>query len=324
MVNADRYRCGALLDGQWLEPRKQWQPPGCLLHKYKAKDMMACLQGRLAFIGDSTIREVFWAMAEKLDATRTSQAMYVADKHSDVTFRRDGVIMDFIWDPYLNSSKLDHHLESFEFSGKQEDKAVILLIGGGLWHAKNLGDLSTKEFGSALDRIMTSIPKYAETATTFAKFPTSQPDYKNLLAISPVRSPQFHLLSPDQAAVLTQDKVNSMNNYLQHLSKEHDAPVIWSFAAMSSGQALNFQKDGLHVVNDIAALQADILLNLRCNAKLSRHGRYPMDKTCCSAYTQPTWVQRAVLISSLGMLLLVTFVAVKGGLVWNVDSRIRG
>ena len=290
--------------------------------------MMACLQGRLVFIGDSTIREVFWAMAEKLDATRTNQAMHVADKHSDVTFRRNGVIMDFVWDPYLNSSKLDYHLESFEFSGKQEDKAVILLIGGGLWHAKNLGDLSTKEFGSALDRIMTSIPKYAETATTFTRFLTSQPDYqpdyKNLLAISPVRSPQFQLLSSDRAAVLTQDKVNSMNNYLQHLSKERDAPVMWSFAAMASGQALAFQKDGLHVVNDIAALQADILLNLRCNAKLSRHGRYPMDKTCCSAYTQPTWVQRAVLLSSFAMLLLVTFVAVKGRLVWNVGSWIRG
>ena len=286
--------------------------------------MLACLQGRLAFIGDSTIREVFWAMAEKLDATRTNQAMYVADKHSDVTFRRDGIIMDFVWDPYLNSSKLDYHLGSFEFSGKQEDKALILLIGGGLWHAKNLGDLSAKEFGSALDRIVTSIPKDAETATSFARFLTSEPDYKSLLAISPVRNPQFHLLSTDRGAVLTQDKVNSMNNYLQHLSKEHDAPVIWSFAAMLSGQALAFQKDGLHVVNDIAALQADILLNLKCNAKLSRFGRYPMDKTCCSAYTQPTWVQRAVLISSFGMLLLVTLLTVKGRLVRNVDSRIQG
>jgi hypothetical protein len=73
---SDRYKCGALLHkGTWLgsgssqEPSsslQNWQPPGCTMHEYKQTDISQCLQGRrLVFIGDSTVRQVFWAVAQK-------------------------------------------------------------------------------------------------------------------------------------------------------------------------------------------------------------------------------------------------------------------
>lgn len=312
LASSDAYNCGALLTGKWTDPPVQWQPPGCLLHEYRRRDMTTCLQGKLAFVGDSTIREVFWAMAGKLDASGTQRAIHAAEKHSDITFNREGVELEFVWDPYLNGSKLDHILESQRAHGAKEDKASILLVGGGLWHARNLGDVSTKAFGSAFDRMVVNLRKPEGSKLPFVKSHNLRPDVEDLLAIAPVRVPQYRSLSPDRAATLTQNKINPMNDYLQHLSTDHGLPVVWSYSAMTWEEPLAFLQDGLHVVLMVANLQADILLNLRCNAKLSSRGSYPMNKTCCSAYTQPNWIQRTFLMGSLGLLPLVTAIAAKG------------
>lgn len=319
VTSPDPYKCGALLEGQWLEPVKQWQPPGCMIHKYRGDDLTGCLRGRLAFIGDSTAREVFWAAAEKLDAKRTTQAMYAADKHSNITFHRSGVELDFVWDPYLNSSSLDLHIRSIQRPVDEWNyNADIVLISGGLWHARHLGDLSTNDFGSAMERIMNSLRSVGQNFPFIQSF-LSRQDSKGIVAIAPIRIPLNHSLSPDRAVTLTQNKINPMNDYLRHLSKDHGLPVIWSFAGMTQDQPSAFQKDGLHIVNEIATLQADVLLNLKCNAELSRQGHYPMDKTCCSAYTRPTWVQRAILISSIGVFPLLMLVTAKGMLIWNLN-----
>lgn len=70
----DPYRCKALLQtGHWLDPsdgnggRKSfvnWQPDGCMMRKYEAADIHQCMEGRhMVFSGDSTTRQIFWAMA---------------------------------------------------------------------------------------------------------------------------------------------------------------------------------------------------------------------------------------------------------------------
>lgn len=346
----DPYRCAALLDGRWIQPMKQWQPPGCMLHNYDTKDVTTCLQGRLAFIGDSTVREVFWAMAEKLDVQATSEAKYAAEKHSDIKFKRGGIEINFTWDPYLNSSKLDSYLGSFDLGGKhtaqhplpfrgcsnalthsrwsekldtdsplcsdfvvgEEDRTAIVLIGGGLWDARDFGDLSTKKFNSAMDRIMAKLHRSGGEMVSFATSIALRPGQDDLLAIAPVRVPEYRSLSPDRAATLTQDKIIPMNDYLGHLVTYHGAPVIQSFSEMTWGQPLAFQKDGLHVVNTVATLQADVLLNMRCNAKLSQESNYPMNKTCCSAYRRPNWIHRILLLLSLAILPLISMAAAKG------------
>lgn len=73
----DPHRCGALISrGKWLDPLvpdgvrqsfKRWQPDGCLLHEYSSTDIHACVEDQhMLFIGDSTTRQVFWAMARQV------------------------------------------------------------------------------------------------------------------------------------------------------------------------------------------------------------------------------------------------------------------
>lgn len=78
-VGTDPNRCDALLNrGTWLNPVAHsnngsrfpftdWQPEGCMLHKYSKDDITDCADGRpFLFIGDSTTRQVFWGLARQV------------------------------------------------------------------------------------------------------------------------------------------------------------------------------------------------------------------------------------------------------------------
>lgn len=73
-LSDDPYRCNALLhEGSWLNapdnngsraPFTNWQPKGCMLHKYKKEEIADCMEGRhMLFFGDSTTRQIFYGMA---------------------------------------------------------------------------------------------------------------------------------------------------------------------------------------------------------------------------------------------------------------------
>lgn len=140
--NVDSYdtnKCDALLTrGRWLDtpdpyhPVKgftNWQPAGCMMHEYNVKDVTTCLKSRrVVFIGDSVTRQIFWAFAKKLNVREQD------DKHSNIVVDAHGLKVEFIWDPYLNTSNLDREVSAASLSGsrnEQIDTAAILLIGGG-------------------------------------------------------------------------------------------------------------------------------------------------------------------------------------------------
>ena len=89
----DPYRCKALLrTGRWLDPpdkngaRKpfvNWQPDGCMLRKYEPADIHQCLEGRhMVFSGDSTTRQIFWAMGRLVSYLWLCGSRASADVHA--------------------------------------------------------------------------------------------------------------------------------------------------------------------------------------------------------------------------------------------------
>ena len=81
---------------------------------------------------------------------------------------------------------------------------------------------------------------------------------------------------------------------------------------MTSGQPEAYSESGLHVVENVAARMADVLLNLRCNAKSARRDGYPYNRTCCNDYNPLNWVQITLLIFALVVLLMIAFQAARG------------
>ena len=132
------------------------------MHDYQAKDISACLPSkRIVLVGDSTIRQIFWALAKKLDVEQAKNRLTTAGKHLDMEFIGAGVNLAFIWDPLLNSTALQDELARHRpvTESKTKDKigAGILLVGGGLWHAKHLGNASFDKFQETIHGLIPDI-----------------------------------------------------------------------------------------------------------------------------------------------------------------------
>lgn len=320
-----------MTQGRWLDaPREpntehsfcNWQVPGCLLYEYKAKDISSCLKSqRIVYIGDSTVRQVFWATAKKLDLEGAENDMAHAEKHSDLSFVRNDVFVDFIWDPFLNSSRLQDELVAYRsrsFStnpvSNASQSAAILLVGGGLWDARHIGIAPLKRFMDSIDNIvsfMTSV-KSGDLSSFASLNPSSDDGSHNVFLLAPVQVPMYASLSLSRAATITPEKIDLMNDYLQQLSESQGADVLWSYSLMTWRMDYAYEDSGIHVVQPVADRNADILLNMRCNAEAAVSKGYPFDRTCCSSYGRLGWVQWLILVNALAVLPMVTLITMRG------------
>ncbi|KAL6720411.1 hypothetical protein ACLMJK_002333 [Lecanora helva] len=322
----DPLKCNASLEGgRWLDSNYEiWQPPGCMMHHFHQQDLLACFKDRkLLFIGDSTVRQSFYATAEKLGIIE--QGEEVPGKHADLELDGDdGLTLNFVWDPYLNSSFLHRELtaaivppDKFGVAGT----TALLLIGGGLWHARYLEDYFVS-FQDSFERISQTVVSQDERQLDkrSTRFTFGNRNIDNLIALAPVPVPAYGSLSSPRADTITPDKVNAMNKYLRQMADELPLPVAWSFNSMTTEPETTspsaFQSDGLHINSAIVHNMLDVLLSMRCNMVLreSRIKAYPMDKTCCSSYKSPSSIQALILNMSTGvlpLLVLATFGASK-------------
>lgn len=320
-----------MTQGRWLdapqEPNtkrsfRNWQAPGCLIHEYKAKDISSCLESqRIVYIGDSTVRQVFWATARKLDLKGAETEMRVAEKHADLSFVRDNVFVDFIWDPFLNSSRLQDELGAYRPRPplttrvlNSSQSAAILLVGGGLWDARHIGVAPLKHFRDSIDKIVSTMmsAKPGKTPNYASLTHASEGGAKNVLFLAPVQVPMYESLSPPRAATITPEKIDPMNDYLQQLSEHQGADVLWSYSLMTWRVDYAYEESGIHVVHPVANRKADVLLNLRCNAEAAVSTGYPFDRTCCSAYGRVGWVQWLFLVNVFAVLPIVTLITMRG------------
>ena len=237
-------------------------------------------------------------MARKLDGVAALQKEKKAEKHTDLTFGEVKTTLDFIWDPYLNSSFLPQYLKSARpnSSGSQQaarsvGKALVVL-GGGLWFAKDLENAAEK-FKETVDLITSPFP-HAEPALHMTLQERSR------LLFIPVQPPNYSDLSADHKT-MQPDKIQSMNEYMADLSTIHDLDVVTSFLDLVKDGSAAYEQKGIHVVPNIADVQADILLNLRCN---NDHRDYPYDSTCCYQYARD-WPQTMIIgVGVIGLFLL--------------------
>ena len=284
------------------------------MHEYKKKDIQECLQKRrLVFIGDSTTRQIFWAVAKKMDHERAqeeiTEMLDMDEKHKDLEFTSEGVSVQFIWDPYLNSTGLDRELEKFKAdpeigSSKADESAGLILLGApGLWYARHGQENFQKHFRESIDHV---IPYMDHAQEGNAMLPVSRPfPYRkyspNFLLLAPVQVPWYQGLSPSREETITPEKIDLMNDYLQQVSAHSSADVVWSYSLMTWEGRAEYEESGLHVIDNVAHRKADVLLNLRCNADAASKG-HPFNRTCCSNYKQPGPAQWILLLCGMFVL----------------------
>ncbi|GAA5822413.1 hypothetical protein JCM5353_000498 [Sporobolomyces roseus] len=289
--SGDRHHCRSLLNtGRWLDnTHTSWQPEGCMLHPYTPKQVTQCLEGRtVVFMGDSTVRQVFYAAVKHVD----KKVETVAEKHSDRTIKAGGITFSFYWDPFLNGTRAGQLLDG-TFSAKTGGQPTLAVIGSGIWYLRH------PESGgiSAWNRKMDAI---------FAAANPSLPPVADELILLPVENAIESRLSPERAATVHLDDIRTMNEGLDDRIRtaalkasgavsKRQRPVLAiprAFNKLIAGLE-DETADGLHFSDSVSKVQASILLNLRCNDVLPK--KFPFDKTCCFQYPSPNYVQIGLL-----------------------------
>ncbi|KAL9128297.1 MAG: hypothetical protein Q9217_003002 [Psora testacea] len=313
----DPYKCEATLTtGQWLDSSdisptartfENWQPDGCMLKNFQPEGLGKCFEKgqQIVYIGDSSIRELFWATARKTNAEQAYREQHLAQKHTDLKFEHDNLSLVFLWDPYLNSSNLQEHLSTPSTpsqASSPDSNAAIILVGGGLWHARYLGEDSLPDFTKAIENITAFMNK------EHASIPQTQ---STLKLLAPVQIPWYESLNHERSQTITPSRVEAMNEHLLQLTLQHGVPIAWAFSLMSLHQPAAYDPSGLHPAEKVADRMMDIVLNMKCNALLMQDQVYPMDFTCCTGYAPLTWTQRISLIFSIILLALMPVITYK-------------
>ncbi|KAI0392192.1 Cas1p-domain-containing protein [Xylariaceae sp. FL0594] len=306
----DPDRCRALLtDGTWSPTSngpnnaQQWEPNGCRMVEYRADDIHNCLDGRrFVLAGDSTIRQIFWAAARKLDpklaAIELNEIVVAGEKHRDLTFSAGGVRLEFIWDPWLNSTTLKDTLDAFHaipspppqkgtLVKKDQESAALLVLGApGLWAARYGGDDFMSLFKDGIDTVARYLSLASEESNaksnSLSQLPISNHGYEasvNQILLTPVQVPAYSALSTKRIETITPERVDKMNDYLGHLPSNQTSHVVWAFNQMTNESDL-FESDGLHTEDIIADRKVDIVLNSHCNNPAVLHDR-SFRGTCC-------------------------------------------
>lgn len=255
------------------------------------------------------MRQLYWAAATRLDVTKQQIAVldfYLEEnKQKDIFFDANGVLLEFIWDPWLNSSNFRDQLARFrqpaapmKFGMERTDSPGLLVVGTpGLWAARHGGDEYMDLFRSGvdqlapymkedLDSVLMSHPRKPGRATEWLP---------NQLHVVPVPIPSYKRLTRARRASMTPDKITAMNSYLRRWPESAQTRIPWVFNQMVEGDPDAYNEDGIHFAKDVRDRALSVLLNERCNAGLKRD----LERTGslgCVSYERPGLVQVCVLI----------------------------
>ncbi|KAL9031867.1 MAG: hypothetical protein Q9196_000122 [Gyalolechia fulgens] len=201
--------------------------------------------------------------------TAADGKMRQAGKHEDLTFEQGDVTIDFIWDPFLNSSTLRGELLSYLSDGLQDNtdtfgKAGLVTVGGGLWYARNFGSDSLDQFKDSIDYLAPLLGyKRGDVGTLYSPPGTRRREEGHHVYVTPVQIPLYDVLSPVRTSSLTPAKINPMNEYLYNASKTKGVKVVWSHSLMTLDSENAYEESGLHVIENVSSRRVDVLLNMR-------------------------------------------------------------
>ncbi|KAH7324899.1 10 TM acyl transferase domain found in Cas1p-domain-containing protein [Stachybotrys elegans] len=332
----DPYRCHALLrHGSWLDtpdfhgnraPFSSWQPRGCMIRNYTRADIHRCVDGRrMVFAGDETASDVFWALAGLLERDRADllRPQYRPDEYIETEF--DSLHLVRIWDPTLKTDSSQSNLtDLFQIlhdergkhlhTSRQASPAFTFVSGGS-------SDVDSVNFKTALESLATLLQD--ERQPRFGIDPMDPVDgVGNQVFVAPVPPP----FDDTSEATAKHKDVKTMHDMLATVETQGHLAVPWSFLALTEGQpmaAARRNDSDLHVVEAIAWAKANILLNLRCNARLDAMDGSPYDHNCCSDYSQQpqSQSQTAVLILAVAYLVACLLGGVVDTCLKRTESR---
>ncbi|KAF5234691.1 hypothetical protein FANTH_12043 [Fusarium anthophilum] len=307
------------------DPFKQWQPDGCILNHYDSEDIRRCTEGRpIVLVGDSTSKNVGLAMASLLDNKqyKKDEAARLFSKTTSYNMTYHGQRIERVANVYLSShgvpgrEQFVSHLETYAEektsppSIEEQKGPAFIYIAAGAWythpHYGGIGSTALDPWDdrfSAYQDHLSKVDKFIGDNTPHQDWFNSPMDPRdgigNQIFYAPPAGPRY--LGNDTKMVLDRgrraEEVIEMQDWLLEKEDDFNIPFVWSIANLVEGQDKVWRdplRTGFHVKFQVAELRANILLNMRCNAKLDRMKPYPYSRTCCTDYGVKPMVQLSV------------------------------
>ncbi|XP_054461397.1 N-acetylneuraminate 9-O-acetyltransferase isoform X3 [Anoplopoma fimbria] len=263
-----------------------WQPYGCMMHKYKSIEAKTCLaEKRVAFVGDSRIRQLFYSFIKIIDPERREDG----NKHEDISFEVEtsSVNVDFLWYPEANNS-MKERLISWTHEGSAKPDVVIL--GAATWSIKlHSGSSETLEqYKANLTAIAVHLEKLADHGEVY--WVLQDPVNEEVLSENRkmITNQQLELYNEVAADVLNSSKRNGRSR-VKLLAASRQAAL----------ETITQSDDGLHLPESTRNVGAMVLMNSLCN-KLLR----PIDGSCCQTLPPLNLLQKLSLCFFLGSALV--------------------
>ncbi|KAF5986621.1 tetracycline resistance [Fusarium coicis] len=313
----DPYRCRAVQKtGRWIDPIrdehgnrdpfKQWQPDGCILSHYDSQDIRRCTEGRpIVIVGDSTSKNLGLAMASMLDSKqyKKDEAANLFSKTTSFNMTYHGQRIERVANVYISShgvpgrEQFVSHLETY--AKEKTDVPTIEDQRGIGSTALDPWDDRFTAYQDHLSKVDQFIGNNALHQDWFNAPMDPRHGIGNQIFYAPPAGPRY--LGNDPEMVIDRgrraEEVIEMQEWLLEKEDDFSIPFVWSIANLVEGQDKVWRdplRTGFHVKFHVAELRANILLNMRCNAKLDRMKPYPYSRTCCTDYGVKPVVQLSV------------------------------
>ncbi|KAM0281355.1 hypothetical protein ACHAO9_010726 [Fusarium lateritium] len=307
-------------------PFQKWQPDGCMLNHYASNDIRRCMEGRrITIVGDSTSRYVAHGFSRLIDETRSDldRDHEKMPKYRGFNMTYHGQMIQRLPNVWLSphgapgQQQFAQNLEAFLGEKQnppsiidQEGPALLYIAAGVSFNnehslrselksnvTNNTAIVSwEKRFKIYKDRL-TKIASFVKEHTPNVDVFTTPMDpidgIGNQIFYAPPTVPLYLGNESERMedSHRRQAEVFDMHDWLHDVEEDWRLPFVWSISKLAVGQKkvwIDPNATELHVKRQIADTRANILLNLRCNAKLDRMRSYPYSRTCCTDYgTKP-------------------------------------
>ncbi|WXC58098.1 hypothetical protein SNK03_003997 [Fusarium graminearum] len=327
--------------GRWIDPPdekghrypfRQWQPDGCIFHDYDSKDIRQCTEGRrIVVVGDSTSRHVAYAFARLINRKQFYHDKngtvfpYLRDSvnltyHGQMIQRISNVFLESHGDPLQEKGGFVTNLDLYADDKMNpptiddQEGPAILYVAGGLWFTNHKGnatrdvpwDIRFDEYKARINQLSKFINDNTPDQDPFTAPMDSRDGIGNQIFYGPPSGPCYQGDVPKSiiSSARRASEVIDIQNWLRDTEDERRIPVLWSIVGVTIGQNKTWMdplSKAAHVIDQVAETRANIVLNLRCNAKLDRMRRSPHGGTCCTDYGV---TQYRIIIAVVGIVYL--------------------
>uniref|UniRef100_A0A7N8Y1Q6 N-acetylneuraminate (7)9-O-acetyltransferase n=1 Tax=Mastacembelus armatus TaxID=205130 RepID=A0A7N8Y1Q6_9TELE len=280
---------------EWLLSRGRflgenvWQPYGCMMHKYKTTEAKTCLaEKRVAFVGDSRIRQLFYSFIKIIDPQQRE------DGNKVIGDRTRGP-QDFLWHPEANNSMKERLIS---WTRETSAKPDVVILGAATWSIKlHSGSTETlQQYKVNLTAIAVHLEKLADPGEVY--WVLQDPVNEEMLSENRkmITNQQLELYNEAAAYVLNSSKRNGRSK-VKLLAASRQAAL----------ETITQSVDGLHLPEGTLSVGSMVLMNSVCN-KLLR----PIDGSCCQTLRPPNFLQKLAACFFLGSALVFLVLHILG------------